>query len=140
MLRALWLQRLLPGGGGHSDRCVQPCVLLQQRILSTASLYPSAAGSVVRGIPQAGDHKVVSLLVFSRVEMPAGYSARLQWLAIRVSHPNGSPLSPSLWGGLVPRPILVAATSWSLQGDADVGGLRSLQPHQGYGTKLGTEE
>lgn len=58
---------------------------------------------------------------------------------MRASHPDGSPLSPSLWGGLVPSPILVAATSWSWQGDAGVGGLRSLQPHQGYGTKLGAK-
>lgn len=59
-------------------RRVQPCVLLQQRMASTASLYPSAVGSVVRGIPQAGGNEVVSMLVFSRIEVAAGYPARLQ--------------------------------------------------------------
>lgn len=78
VLRALRLGRFFPGGGGCSDRRVQPCVLLQQRMPSTASLCPSLVGSVVHGIPQADDHKVVSVLVFSRVEVAAGYPARLQ--------------------------------------------------------------
>lgn len=36
VLRALWLGRLLSGGGGHSDRRVQPSVLLQQKMSSPA--------------------------------------------------------------------------------------------------------
>lgn len=33
---------------------------------------PSAVGSVVCDVPQAGDHEVVSVVVFSRVEVAVG--------------------------------------------------------------------
>jgi len=118
-----WLCPLLAAGGDY------PCP-------GRAQDNPSAVVSAVRGLPQAGDHEVVSVLGFSRVEGSAGYPARLQPSALRASHPDGSAFSPSPWGGLVPSPILVAAASRSWQGDVGVGGLRSLQPHQSYGTKL----
>lgn len=93
---------------------VQPCVLLQQRILSTASLYPSAVGSVVRGIPQAGDHEVVSVLVFSKVEVTAGYSARAAVISYGTLPRQQASFvtQPVQW--VSPRAILMAA-SWSLQ-------------------------
>lgn len=62
VLRVLCLGRLLPGADGCSERWVQPCILLQQMMLSTASLNLSAVGSVVCGIPRHQPHEVVSVL------------------------------------------------------------------------------